>query len=156
MFLHLIKSARKHISVIILVLFILNLSILCFAPRFGMSIRDIRDPINPYIFQRQQRTDGQTTAIYQSLDSNLQITYSNRLVRTLKITIDNDTSYIVNVNIDGGTSGEPQWPQGSTMDFILSDIIWRDSSGILYLRYILSAGAILVCSIYIIKAKYKK
>ena len=156
MFLHLLKSIRKHIGFIILILLIANFSILCFVPRFGMSIRDIRDPANPYIFQRQQRTNGQTTAIYQSLDGNLQIIYSNRLTRTLKIIIDNDTSYIVKVNIDGGISGEPQWPQGSAMDSILSDIIWRDSSGILYLRYILSAGAILVCSIYIIKVKYKK
>jgi hypothetical protein len=138
-------------KIVIVLLLVLNVVVLFTAPRFGWALRGGASDM--YRYQGSSRSDGQTVAVYALSGRVLEIGYANRFSRELQLRWDNGEQYTVRVELDGGIRGEHNMPQDSAFQFLFSDLIWQDSGGLFFYRYILAAAALLGCVFFLVKGK---
>lgn len=133
---------------IIYLLLPIQIIILLSAPRFGWNIHNYDARVLQY--EKISYVDGDFHALYKDNNDVIDICYKNRFSRQLTVTVNSEEVYYIEVEIDGNISAcEPD-----LLKFTSNDIVWNDSCGILYWRYIVTIIMTLF-SIRLIKlAKY--
>jgi hypothetical protein len=126
-------------GIIIILLLVINAAVLFTAPRFGWALRS--GAFDEFIYQTSYRYENKTRAVYLMPDQVIEIGYGNRFSRELEIIWNKEDSFTVKIEPDNGIRGEVHLPEEFEFRFAFSDIVWRDSSGLLYYRYIFAALA---------------
>ena len=115
--------------------------LLAFVPRFGWRIEGGGE-LYKYISTKQ--SDNATELVYQSHKHKLSVIYSSRLMRDFTVRYDDEAPASFNVSIDGKIIGE----ETAIPDMaLLSELVWKDISGIFFYRYLLSL-ALLAFSLF--------
>ncbi len=141
---------RKGTPIILLML-ISNLVMFLLVPRFGWTLRD--GSTAPYRFAGHRREAGLEIDTYKKSDDALTVAYTSKFSRDLNIQLNEEEPLAVQVQIDGGMSAPADLVTDTDMGFVLSNIIWKDSSGIFLYRCALYIAAIALYALCFMKAE---
>lgn len=126
---------KKYIIFILIPFF---LFIQVSVPRFGWKIH-YKDAML-LSFKNVYKENNRTHIVYGSEKGKVDISYINIFSRDFTLVINNNTHVNLQVEIDGEISGD----NNSFYDFLFSDIVWKDSSGIFYRMYLYTIGLLIV------------
>ena len=109
------------------------LLLLAFVPRFGWQIRGDNGEI--YRCASVKQNGGVTELVYKSGEHKLSVSYSSRLMRDFTLKYGDEEPVLLSVAVDGAIAGG----ELAIADMaLLSELVWKDISGIFYYRYLLS------------------
>lgn len=128
---------------IIYVLLPLQILILIFSPRFGWKMHGPEAVM--LSFGGTTYVDGRFHTLYENENRNVDISYDNIFSKKFLIVVDNTNEYQMEVGIDGVT-------HNTDTDYPDANIIWNDSCGIFWWRYILTIAMTTICIILIKRA----
>lgn len=128
---------------------VLQIAGLLLSPRFGWYLHSTDGTIVSY--KSTTYKDGSAILHYASEDSELNIAYKNRFSRELEVSVNGGEPQRVAIGIDGKSIEELP----GTANFTMNDIVWKDSSGIFFYRYIIAFLGTLVPVLIFIKSAGK-
>ncbi|MCM1063199.1 MAG: hypothetical protein NC420_01810 [Eubacterium sp.] len=123
----------------------LQVLILLLSPRFGWKMHNPESIVLSY--GGTVYADGKIHTLYQNENESVDISYENLFSKKFLITINDKDEYEMEVGIDGATYNDT-----NSLHFTDADIIWNDSCGIFWWRYILTI-AMTIFSILLVKRK---
>lgn len=126
----------------IYVLLPLQILILVLSPRFGWEMHNPDAEILSY--EGTRYVDGKFHTRYGKGNQNVDISYDTFFSKSFLIVVNNKDEHKMEVGIDGVTH-DTYWLQ-----YTDADIIWNDSCGIFWWRYVLTI-ALTIFSITLIK-----
>lgn len=116
----------------------LQMIVLLLSPRFGWSIHNADAALLSY--KGLSYENGTFQRIYQNGDNSVGIRYNHPFSKKFTIIVNDIDEYSLEVKIDGASvESEPNILPG-----IASDIIWKDTYGILFWRCILTITMTLI------------
>lgn len=117
---------------LIYVLLPIQILVLLLSPRFGWSIHYYDATSLQY--DKTLYVDGEFHSQYSNENDVIDICYESIFSRKLSITVNDTDVYYMEVELDGNISDyNPE-----LLQFTASDLVWQDSCGIFYWRYILT------------------
>ncbi len=115
----------------IYVLLPLQVLILFLSPRFVWKMHNPESIVLSY--GGTTYVDGKFHTLYKNENQKIDIVYESLFSKRFLVTIDDKDEYEMEVGIDGKT-----YYDTNTLHFTGADIIWNDSCGIFWWRYILT------------------
>ena len=129
----------------IYVLLPLQVLLLILSPRFGWKMHN-PEAIIMLSYKGTTYEDGKFHSLYQNENETIDISYESIFSRQLSVTVNDTDEYEMKVEIDGGMIGISE----DRLSFTGADLIWNDSCGIFWWRYILTI-AMTVLSIVLVR-----
>lgn len=115
-----------------------------FSPRFGWKMHSPEAVMLSY--GGTTYTDGRFHVLYENENRNVDISYDHIFSKKFLIVINDMDEYEMEVGIDGVTHNT------DVLYYTDADIIWHDSCGIFWWRYILTTAMTIICIILIKRA----
>lgn len=128
----------------IYVLLPLQILILILSPRFGWKMYSPEAVALPY--GGTAYVDGKFHTLYKNENHKIDISYQSIFSKQFLVTVDGRDEYEMKVEIDGAIRDTTT----DVLHYTGADIVWNDSCGIFWWRYILTI-AMTVCSIALVK-----
>lgn len=105
------------------------------SPRFGRKLNG-NSTKNPYLYIMTTSNGAfHTDTYYNYADSTITIMYSDRLSRALTISCTDEDTVTMRIKMDRGCTGDSLNQTHTNLNWILYDIIAKDSSGSFFLIY---------------------
>ena len=129
---------------LIYILLPLQVLILILSPRFGWKMHNPESAVLSY--KGTTYTDGDFHALYGNGNEKVDICYGSIFSKKFFITVNDSEQYEMEVKIDGASTGNGS----ERLYFTGADLVWNDSCGIFWWRYILTI-AMTVLSIALVR-----
>ena len=128
----------KNRKGLIYLLLPLQILVLLLSPRFGWSIHKFDAGVLAY--EGTSYKDGALHCVYENDADTVDISYGSVFSKKFNITVNETEKYTMEVKIDGETIGSEE----NILLGIANDIVWKDTLGIFYWRYILTIALTLI------------
>lgn len=140
------SSAERVMIKFIYILLPLQMLILILSPRFGWKMHNPESMVLSY--GGTTYVDGKIHTLYQNENQKVDVSYESIFSKRFLVTVNGKDEYEMKVEIDGGMRDVDM--DTDRLSFTGADIVWNDSCGIFWWRYILTI-AMTVLSIVLVK-----